>query len=170
MSSQATRQLASGAALRGGFTLVELIVVLIIIGVLAVAVIPRFSDRARFDAAGYGDQVLSALQYARQQAVAQRRNVCATIGVDSGITLTTSAVFEGVCAGALIDPVTRAGYVLPAPNRVTLVEAGGAALPLVITFGADGQTNPRRDINVLLDGAALRTITVEAVTGYAHSP
>lgn len=148
----------------------ELIVVLIIIGVLAAAVIPRFSDRARFDAAGYGDQVLSALQYARQQAVAQRRNVCATIAADSGITVTISAVFAAGCAGALIDPVTRAAYVLPAPNRVTLAENGGAALPLVITFGADGQTNPRRVINVLLDGAVQRAITVEAVTGYAHSP
>ena len=52
MSAQAER----------GFTLVELIVTMIVVGILAVAVIPRFADRSGFDARGFHDGVLSVLR------------------------------------------------------------------------------------------------------------
>lgn len=62
-----------------GFTLVELIVTMIVVGILAVAVIPRFADQSGFDARGFRDGTLSVLRYAQKSAVAQRRQVCGTI-------------------------------------------------------------------------------------------
>ena len=61
-----------------GFTLVELIVILILVGILAATAIPRLNVRD-FDEAGFRDGVKAALQHARKTAVASRRYVCATV-------------------------------------------------------------------------------------------
>ncbi|HZW22007.1 type II secretion system protein, partial [Noviherbaspirillum sp.] len=61
---------------RGGFTLTELIVTLVILGILAIAIVPRFLDRSTFDSRGFHDETLAILRYAQKTAIAQRRNVC----------------------------------------------------------------------------------------------
>ena len=56
-----------------GFTLIELIITLIIVGVLAAVVAPRFSGLTAFSARGYADQIESYLRFAQKTAVAARR-------------------------------------------------------------------------------------------------
>lgn len=53
-----------------GFTLVELILVMVVIGVLAAVVGPRFFDRDVFDRRQQYEQALSALRYAQKRALA----------------------------------------------------------------------------------------------------
>jgi prepilin-type N-terminal cleavage/methylation domain-containing protein len=60
----------------GGFTLVELIVILVVIGILAVFLLPNMRTMSAFKERGDYDRVVSALQYARKAAIAQRRYVC----------------------------------------------------------------------------------------------
>ena len=60
-----------------GFTLVELVVILIVTGILAVAVVPRFFGN-EFEERGFHDGIKAALQHARHMAVASRRFVCVT--------------------------------------------------------------------------------------------
>ena len=52
-----------------GFTLVELIVVLVIIGVLAVSLVPRFFSAAGTSEYLYQDQLLNLLRRAQIQAM-----------------------------------------------------------------------------------------------------
>lgn len=62
-----------------GFTFVELITVIILIGVLAAIGVPRLMSENTTAASVFGDQVVSALRLAQKTAVARRRVVCATL-------------------------------------------------------------------------------------------
>lgn len=59
-----------------GFTMVELIVMMIVIGIMAIAILPRMDMLRGFDEIGYRDQVRATLEYARKSAVAGRRWSC----------------------------------------------------------------------------------------------
>jgi MSHA pilin protein MshC len=151
-----------------GFTLTELVVVLVLIGVLAVTAIPRFMGRGAFESSGFTDQVVAATQYARQQAVAQRRQVCVNFSI-GGLTVTRAEVFGGACSADLANPGGGSNYVAPAPTGVTMAAVAPAALPLTIIFDpAGGFAGPTLTLNVV--GDVTRAVVVEAGTGHVHSP
>lgn len=145
-----------------GFTLVELVVTMIIIGILAIAVVPRMDLLRGFDEIGYRDQVRGALEFARKAAVAQRRSVLVTVAA-STLSLQVQRQTpegEGVAAWA---PLTLPGLSVNAitpPSGVTLSPTNDA-----ITFDAQGR--PDAAAAFVVSGGA-GTITVEAETGYVH--
>ncbi len=143
-----------------GFTLVELIVVLIVVGILAVAVLPRFANRTDFDARGFYDGTLAVLRYAQKSAVAQRRTVCVSFGA-AAVSLTISSVFGGACDTPLTGPNGVAPYVLAAPSGVAF-----APLPANFSFLPSGAASLGQSFGVT--GMSVNTITVVAATGYVR--
>ena len=143
-----------------GFTLVELIVTMIVVGILAVAVIPRFANRADFDARGFYDGTLSMLRYAQKAAVAQRRQVCVDFTA-ADITLTIASIFGGACDTNLTGPDGVAPYTLAVPASLNFV------LPANFSFLPSGAAPASPTIAVA--GMSGKTITVDAVSGNVYS-
>jgi MSHA pilin protein MshC len=154
---RARRWLSPGLPRERGFTLIELIMVIVILGVLAAFAGPRMFDTSDFTARGFHDETLGLLRYAQKTAVAQRRTVCVTLNA-TGVTLNIfSANPEtGTCAAApTLNP--------PNPPR------GGTGLsgtPSAFQFTPLGNTNQVAAIAITITNST--AITVEANTGYVH--
>jgi MSHA pilin protein MshC len=144
---------------RAGFTVMELVTVIIIAGVLAVVAIPRFS-RSTFDDAQLYDETLAALHYAQRTAMAYQRTVCVTFSGGNQLSLTyDSAYVPASCNTNLVAPGgSSATYVLTAPGSATYAAASN--------FSFDRIGRPSSGQTITLSSG--KTITVEAETGYAH--
>ncbi|MFZ5511948.1 MAG: GspH/FimT family pseudopilin [Pseudomonadota bacterium] len=157
----------SGRRRNTGFTQVELVVALVLVGILAAVAIPRFVGRDAFDSRGFSDQFLSAIQFARQQAVAQRRRVCIAIAAN-GYGLTRAQAPDAACDGTpVLDPVTGAAYAVAAPAGIAIAGVGGTALPLTLAFDALGRPSVTASLRVA--AGVDRCLTVESETGYVHA-
>lgn len=119
-----------------GFTIIELIMVIILIGILAVAVLPKFDGTASYEAHTHRAQLIAALRLTQQRAMQQ---------TDTG---------DGYCHQLVFDDVEdRYGI----PNRVDctttdpvfpdgwLADATGHTVnsDYQVTFNINGLANPQ---------------------------
>jgi MSHA pilin protein MshC len=59
----------------GGFTIVELVTVILLVGILGAIGVSRFFDSTAFENRAYADQVRTLLRYAQKMAIAQNRPI-----------------------------------------------------------------------------------------------
>ena len=143
-----------------GFTLVELITVMVVIGIMAVAALPRFLDNNVFDARGFFDETKSLLRYAQKASVAQRRTVCVALSAN-GVALTIAgAANANVCNTPLTSPMS------PDPTQRP-IRAGLVASVATFQFSSLGGTDQPADVSIAIANAA-GTITVDRTTGYVY--
>lgn len=144
-----------------GFTLVEVIVTMIVIGILAVTMMPRFADTVVFRERRFYDATLAILRYGQKSAVAQRRIVCVTFGANSSITLTIDTNFNGggACQTPLAGPAGSAPHTLAPPADVTFT-----AVPANFMFLPSGVASA--DLVMTVSGMPAAPINVVAATGY----
>jgi MSHA pilin protein MshC len=144
-----------------GFTLIEMIMVMVIVGILAAVVAPRFLGTSVFQSRGFADQVQATLRYAQKEAIAQRSLVCVTLTSASVTLAIASSSAAVVCTLPLVLPA--GGSSITAPPGVTFASYTSANF----NFDALGRTATRQTI--VVNGAS-NNIIVEAETGYVHSP
>lgn len=135
-----------------GFTLPELVMVIVMIGILAVVVVPSFNSRP-FLARGFHDEVASAARHAQKLAVASGCPVQLSI---SGAPLKYQLHQQPGCTSGgfstlVAHPARAGGFESEAPNGVAL--SGGP-----IVFNPNGSSSGgsltvgSRSITVLATG------------------
>lgn len=147
-----------------GFTVAELIIVLVVVGVLAAVALPRWTGSSGFESRGFRDELQAALRYAQKSAIAARRTVCAdltavpvTFRISTGqgaADCTTGSALDGPKGGALTVAATSPAGLGAAPASV-IFDSAGRPLGGAASIAINGLP------------AAL-AIAVEAETGYVH--
>lgn len=135
-----------------GFTLIELVMVIVILGIISVVAAPKFFDNSVFQARGFADQVLATLRYAQKSAIAQHQNVCVSFTATK-----VSLKIDATCSTNLNLP-DRQNNELDAPSGISF-----STIPSNFSFDALGKPS------VGTSGViSTTTITVEQETGYVH--
>jgi len=163
------RRQTAGCGRQLGFTLIELIMVIVMLGVLAVVAAPRIFNSNDFNARGFHDETLALLRYAQKVAIAQRRTVCVTFTTSSVSLTMASAPATFDCGSS----VTLRG---PTSDTASITAKSGvtySAVPSAFNFDGLGQPiastgGGGKATQTILVNNATKSITVETVTGYVH--
>jgi MSHA pilin protein MshC len=146
-----------------GFTLVELILVIMVLGTLSYYAVARMVDRGDTDAHGFTEQLASTLRFAQKAAVAQRRNIYVNVDSVTGrvwVCLDTALI----CTLPLAAP---AGGSLEqtAPRGVSVSTTGTAQF----SFDAMGRPSSATAIDLSITAsAATFTVRIEPDSGYVR--
>ena len=158
-----------------GFTMVELVVVMILVGILAVVAMPKMASINFYNTVGFADRVKGAVRYAQKQAIAKRRNVCVSVdatGSSVSFTYASAAGSAAACNTSLTGPAGQNPYAVAAERT------GAAIAPVSLVFGFDALGRPF-DTATFVPLSAVQVITVtgdtaiafsvEPETGYVHT-
>ncbi len=161
---------SAGRRPAAGFTLVELVTVIVILGVLAVVVLPRMTGASAFRGLAFHDEVVAALRYAQKTAVSHRRLVCASFTA-STVTLTVaSANGATICGAATLNgPDGNAAYARsldPANVTVNIAPAGPVYFQPAGTITSDGAGTALTDYTATVTDAA--PISLVGATGFVN--
>ncbi len=157
--STSTRRARAASGLATGYTMVELVVVLVLVGVLAAVAVPKMAVGLSIRDDAWRDGLLSAMRYAQKTAVSHRRMVCASVSNTQVVLTIASGNPATSCDTNLTGPNgNAAGSAFAASDNTamtTVVSPSG-----VIYFQSDGRATT--------DGAgattASRTLTPSGLT------
>lgn len=143
-----------------GFSLVELILVMVIAGILAAVAVPRLVGRNSFDSRGFADQLAATARFAQKLAIAQRRAVVVRL-TPGAATLCYNDV--GVCVAAP-GPGGEKPYTVSAPGGVTIASPVAS-----LVFDAIGRpVGITAPLDIQVNGSGAHHVWVEQETGYVH--
>lgn len=140
-----------------GFTLVELILVMVIAGILAAVAVPRMIGRTSFDTRGFADQLSATVRFAQKLAISQRTNVFVRLTANDA-----TLCYDAACATLAPGPGGEKPYTITVPNGVAITPA------MVLGFSAGGVPDIAAQLAIQVAGSNTHTIRVERETGYAH--
>lgn len=151
-----------------GFTLVELIIVMVLLGIMAIVALPRLAGSDAFNEAGFHTEVVAALRYAQKTAVSHRRLVCAQL-TSTTVTLQVAASNPANDCGATLLPAPNGAAAFASTTRTSLALTAGT-LPATLFFQPDGRiTTNVAGSNLWTAGITIAdqpVITIAGATGY----
>lgn len=147
---------------QAGFTIVELVVVLVVLGLLAAVAVPRWFDDGVFEERAWFDELGSALRYARVVAVGSGCPVRVTLTGNS-YALHQQSMATGHCD--LADTSWPVAVRLVDGQPATATAPAGIVQTPATTFivNAAGRTSLAADLAVTVN---TRSLTVHAGSGF----
>ncbi len=139
-----------------GFTLVELILVLVITAALAVFALPKVVDTTLWRLRAFGDDLLGRHQAMLRLALQQRRPIVETI-TGSGVSWSYAS---GASLGSLACPATESPCIAEGGSRTVTFNSGN---------GGAVATSSGSDLTVTVaSGAYSQAYRITADTGLMH--
>jgi MSHA pilin protein MshC len=108
-----------------GFTLPELVMVLVLVGVLAGVALPKLDAALTLRSAAWRDQVVAALRQARGTAISHRRLVCVDVATGSVQLIIAATHPASACVTPLPGPDGNAAFARDAAAASTTVAPAG---------------------------------------------
>ncbi|MGZ3236518.1 MAG: pilus assembly FimT family protein [Burkholderiaceae bacterium] len=179
-----------------GFTLVELIMVLVLVGILAVTALPRFFSRSTYDTLEFFNQAEAMLRYAQKVAIAQNRAVYVRL---DGVSI--ALCFDAACGSPVMSPsgknsgstatlaacgASTTWFCEAVPTGMSYTALNASAVSYLTAVGANASfyfnalgtpfntgdvaptSNFNKPLTISITGDASRTFIIENETGYVH--
>ncbi len=148
-----------------GFTLVELVTVILLLGILSVVALPRFFDATAFNSRGFYDEMAGAARYAQKLAVASGCDV--QLSIDNATNTyalhqRVDSCISGTFTRAVLKPAGSGSFSGSAPSGVSLSVSPNSS----IVFDAQGRATPD-EVTVTVGG---RSFTIAGESGYVDAP
>ena len=146
-----------------GFTLIELIIVLVLMGTIAAVAVSRLVTSNTFASRGFFDEAQAVIRYAQKTAIAWRRTIVVCISATE-----VSAISNSDCSTPTYVPHPAN----PANPLRTQAAPSGVTLSPVGSFSFDGLGRPSAGTTITFNstvaGDPARQIIVAAETGYVY--
>lgn len=145
---------------QAGFTLMELVIAITVLGVLGFVAVARVSDRSQANAQGFAEQVASTLRFTHKAAIAQRRPVYVLVDTAAG---RVRACMDAVCTQPLAAPM-GGNLDITAPAGIPLTSSSAQ-----FSFDALGRPSASSNVTLTTSGNGITyTVTIEAESGYVR--
>lgn len=156
-----------------GFTLIELIVVILLMAILAVTAMPRFFDSGSFEGPAFAHELASAARYAQKLAIVSGCPVRLSIPDASHYALwqpqaaPTGAGCDTSFTRPVAHPASGGSFAATTPNGVAI----GGTLPLTVEFKPSGAPYDTGNVEITTEisiPVAARAVVITPRSGYVE--